>query len=50
MTSYSDLETYEALAALSAPMPTDRASMTRRRFLQATVATAGPSASCASGG
>ncbi len=40
----SDMETYEALDALSAPMPTDRASMTRRRFLQATVATAGATA------
>ena len=39
-----DLETYEALRALSAPLPTDRASMTRRRFLQATVATAGATA------
>ena len=39
-----DLETYEALRALSTPLPTDRASMTRRRFLQATVATAGATA------
>lgn len=36
-----DRETYEALHALSAPLPTDRSSMTRRRFLQATVAGAG---------
>ena len=40
----TDLETYEALAALSQPLPTDRASMTRRRFLQATAATAGATA------
>ena len=40
----AELETAEALRALSMPMPTDRASWTRRRFLQASAATAGATA------
>ena len=44
MTRLDELETAGALRALSAPAPTDRGSMTRRRFLQASAATAGVSA------
>lgn len=40
----NDLETRESLRALSLPAPTDRDSMTRRRFLQASAVTAGASA------
>jgi uncharacterized protein (DUF1501 family) len=41
MTDWSKLETHEALQALSLP---DRGSLTRRRFLQASAATAGVTA------
>ena len=41
MSSHDKLETFDALRALSVPAAADRAAMTRRRFLQASVATAG---------
>lgn len=44
MTDCAKLETAEALRALSVPSPTDRAAMTRRRFLKASAATAGATA------
>lgn len=44
MTRWRDLDTDDALRALSAPLPTDDASMTRRRFLKAAAATAGATA------
>jgi len=44
MTRWTDLETKEALDALSVPAPTDRASLSRRWFLKATAATAGATA------
>lgn len=42
--TWHQLETYEALQALSMPMPTDRRAVTRRRFLQASAATVGAAA------
>jgi uncharacterized protein (DUF1501 family) len=39
MTNWAELETADALRALSAPMANDTASMSRRRFLKTTAAT-----------
>lgn len=44
MMNLQKVETFEALRALSAPAPSDRCAMTRRRFLQASAATAGAGA------
>lgn len=44
MSRWDALETADALRALSLPAPADPASMTRRRFLQASAATAGATA------